>query len=641
MSLPHHDDDDDSLASPVSAISPVNTITQDTVSRSRLHSSPERYRTDSGGFGGGTLNRVPEDGAVEFEHAHVLPETVDDEEDEWDIDKKLEEQGFYRGSYRTLVLFYSFVPLTFLIGFIVFALLPILLNPSDDAQQLYPYNDLLPFPIPELLVSISLNSFSHVLRSPFYSLSQALFSRFYSLFSSSWQILHPTLSSSLIIALSTVIHTLVSTGLRLAVFPILLVSVSVSPEPSTFIVHNDDSQLPSYTSFIRVWWIALGWALVEAVVGIVQGYKSITLYKDVLVNIDEDGNLVRKHPDVEDGAEREGERGDASDGGRKGKGKLAKLYGTFQTQIQSSLPAQKIPTQVQQPQPFSRNDDSYPNPSSSPQFSTLSREVSKQSQRSLQNQPGGIGIGVADETGNEQEPLLTGSVGSMSRFGRRSDIELPYLTNLSLDNADNCENLEQSLESQVDEDLEELMMIRARDDLERVYGIPFIRIPVFVLCLQRVNSLLFSLGVTLLLGRAYLALGAGAVQPQSKASAQFSWQPTFPTYSSSSIPQLSAHFTTTTLPIPPKHLMSMIANRSQSLEPFTLLSSSSSSVTSSPSLPSPATILAPTTILLVLLSILQSQLLLPRLGVHIVVYIGALISLGIFFAGLGVWGVLE
>jgi hypothetical protein len=98
-----HHNDDDSLGSPTSPLSPVNTITQDnfthTRSSHRIHSSPERYRSDSG-LGAGhmsTLNRVPEDGAIEFDNGRVPVEAVDDEDEEWDVDEELETQGLYRG----------------------------------------------------------------------------------------------------------------------------------------------------------------------------------------------------------------------------------------------------------------------------------------------------------------------------------------------------------------------------------------------------------------------------------------------------------------------------------------------------------------------------------------------------------------
>ncbi|KAK7448423.1 hypothetical protein VKT23_013686 [Stygiomarasmius scandens] len=601
--MTHHDDDDDSLASPTSPFSPANTITQETATRTRLHSSPERHRSDSGAGGGHFLNCVPEDGAVEFERD--VPEAVQDEEDEWDVDKELEEQGLYRGSYRTLVLLYAFAPLTFVLGFILFVFLPLLMSPSDT-QHPYPYSGTLPFPIPELLVSLSLYSLSHVLRSPFYTLSQTLLSWIYSLLSSTWQSLHPNLANSFIITLSTLIHTLVTTVLRLAAFPILLVSDS----NSLFTSHGVDHQ-PFYTSFVRVWWIALGWALIEAVVGIIQGYQSIALYKDVLVNVDEDGRPVGR--DFEEGT-REGR---TSDGNGKGKGKLAKVYGTFGKQPQ---PSQETQTQMG---PLAQGQDQS---SSSPRPPSLSREISSNSQRLLQDQ-NLENVHERFSSAEENEPLL-GSISSISRFGfgtgRRSDIELPYLANLSslsIEHGDNCENLEQSLELQVNQDLDELMLLRARDELERLCGVPFIKIPVFVSCLQRINSLLLSVGVTVLLGAAYLSTSTSSDSSESAANAS---QLFFSSFSSphSSIPI----FSLPSSPAPHKYLM---------------LARTTSSTLSPSNLPSPAAVLAPTIVLLVIISLLHTQLLLPRLGVHTVVYIGALLSLGAFFAALGVWGVLE
>jgi len=38
-------------------------------------------------------------------------------------------------------------------------------------------------------------------------------------------------------------------------------------------------------SFCRIWWVALGWAAAEAIVGIKQGYDGLALYRDVLVNV--------------------------------------------------------------------------------------------------------------------------------------------------------------------------------------------------------------------------------------------------------------------------------------------------------------------------------------------------------------------
>ena len=49
-----------------------------------------------------------------------------------------------------------------------------------------------------------------------------------------------------------------------------------------------DYPLPTWRdlAFRRVWWVALGWALIETIVGIVQDYAQIGLYKNVMVSED-------------------------------------------------------------------------------------------------------------------------------------------------------------------------------------------------------------------------------------------------------------------------------------------------------------------------------------------------------------------
>ena len=36
-------------------------------------------------------------------------------------------------------------------------------------------------------------------------------------------------------------------------------------------------------AFRRLWWLALGWSLAEVVVGVVQGYETLALYRDAIV----------------------------------------------------------------------------------------------------------------------------------------------------------------------------------------------------------------------------------------------------------------------------------------------------------------------------------------------------------------------
>ncbi|KAG1775659.1 hypothetical protein EV702DRAFT_972794 [Suillus placidus] len=138
----------------------------------------------------------------------------------------------------------------------------------------------------------------------------------------------------------------------------------------------------------------------------------------------------------------------------------------------------------------------------------------------------------------------------------------------------------QSVESRIDRGLDELLVIKMRDELEEVYGVPVIKIPVFISCLQRFNSIVLSVGLTLLLSAAYL---------RSPLSDQG---------------QL------------------LIRNYDSSYISFVVT--------------------APLVLLLhATLAALHSPALLPRVGVHTAAYVGVLLGIMSFFAGLAVWGALS
>lgn len=158
------------------------------------------------------------------------------------------------GSYTRLIAIYMLVPLSTLLFFILFALLPKSLFPSSFPDTSHPRY--FPFPLPEILTSVSLWSLSHLLRVPLYSISLSL-----------------SPSPTYAVLLSTAIHVILYNLLRLAALPLLLV--------------RDQMQYPYPTwhdpAFHRVWWLALGWSLAEGIVGLTQGYEQIALYRDVLV----------------------------------------------------------------------------------------------------------------------------------------------------------------------------------------------------------------------------------------------------------------------------------------------------------------------------------------------------------------------
>ncbi|KAF7321119.1 hypothetical protein HMN09_00199800 [Mycena chlorophos] len=115
--------------------------------------------------------------------------------------------------------------------------------------------------------------------------------------------------------------------------------------------------------------------------------------------------------------------------------------------------------------------------------------------------------------------------------------------------------------TELDNDLDQLLALKARDDLEDVLGIPLVYIPPFIPPLQRVNAVLLSLGLFLLLGAALFVSRLAATSLVGVAAA--------------------AH---------------------------------------------------------VLLSALHAPGVLPRVGLPSAAFVGAVVSLGVLFAGLGVWG---
>lgn len=146
---------------------------------------------------------------------------------------------------------------TFLV-FFSFAYFPKIARSSARDEELslpYEYSPFFPFPLPEISTAMAFWALSHLLSSSFSNISfipagHALF-------------------------LSSLFRSLVNLILRQATVPVLLI-------PSTAVYNH-----PTWRdgSFCRIWWIALGWAAAEAIVGIKQGYDGIALYRDVLVNV--------------------------------------------------------------------------------------------------------------------------------------------------------------------------------------------------------------------------------------------------------------------------------------------------------------------------------------------------------------------
>ncbi|KAJ6625961.1 hypothetical protein B0H10DRAFT_566900 [Mycena sp. CBHHK59/15] len=220
-----------------------------------LRSSPERIRRIESS---GVLNQVPEDAEpAAYRDGPSFQNHEDDVDWELEEELELEEQGFYRGSYKRLVALYTLAPLTALVAIVLLSLLPAFAYrcPNPHPPE-YPYLPFLPFPLPELLAPVALYALSYLLRAPLYALSALL--------------LPFPLPA---ILLCTVLHTIISTLTRLLALALLLVRPYASYSYPTW--HDP--------AFCRVWWVALGWAAAEAVVSVHQGYVGLALYQDVLV----------------------------------------------------------------------------------------------------------------------------------------------------------------------------------------------------------------------------------------------------------------------------------------------------------------------------------------------------------------------
>lgn len=195
---------------------------------------------------------------------------------------------FVVGDYKTLLALYTLVPLSLLFAFVSLALIPILAFPSR-VDSLYPYPPYLPYPLPEIFTAAALWSLAYLLRDPLYATCIFLASLI-PFPSRRFPELLPFLTSSF----SAILQSASTLFLRQLAVPILLVPYFSSDHSNLLwpllyegirTPHQHDFPVWQDVAFRRVWWIALGWAMAEAVVGIKQGYENIGLYKDVLVGV--------------------------------------------------------------------------------------------------------------------------------------------------------------------------------------------------------------------------------------------------------------------------------------------------------------------------------------------------------------------
>ena len=165
---------------------------------------------------------------------------------------------------------------------------------------------------------------------------------------------------------------------------------------------------------MRVWWVALGWAAAEAVVGVKQGYESIALYEDVLVNVN---------------------------------------MSTLNTEMGSrERPA------TPKKQNEDEREDAYSTTSKQRDWENQRRRDSTSSPH-IQQQQYSLSIGSNHMLTEEQAPPAV------------SDEYQPLLRTLTSLH-DQSERLQ--AEDEVERDLEQLIALKNRAELEEVYGIPVI-----------------------------------------------------------------------------------------------------------------------------------------------------------------------
>lgn len=413
----------------------------------RLTSSPETYRRNS------SLGRVPEESADLEDDS---PAEADEEED---VESELAAKGLYVGSYDRTVALYGFVPTSGLILLVVLAILPPTIWKLSPSKPL-PHSPYFPSPLPELLVSTALWSLSHLIRLPIYTLFSSVLCGF---------------SQAYVTVIFHLFYAIIYNVLRLSALPILRVK------------HQMNYPRPTWRdiAFRRIWWLALGWAAIEIIVGVVQDYAKIALYEKVMVP-EEKIKEVMGDPEFMGAA-----------------GGIQAEFGTDGIQLSPRVDA-----------------------------------------------PGPLGL---------------------------SRIE--SINSLTAQHSKQPRSLAEALEMEVDRDMEQLVNLKEREELEEIYGVPIIKIPVFVSCLQRIASITITIGIFLILSASYL---------RSNIS-----MPIVSTYAPASSTNLYFFIT------------------------FPLV-----------------------VLLNTCLSVMYTPIILPRLGVHVTAYIAFLIGLGTVFAGLGLWGAL-
>ncbi|EJD05005.1 uncharacterized protein FOMMEDRAFT_166712 [Fomitiporia mediterranea MF3/22] len=192
-----------------------------------------------------------------------------------------------------------------------------------------------------------------------------------------------------------------------------------------------------------------------------------------------------------------------------------------------------------------------------------------------------------ESTPNNGDEEVTGNgLGKLVIDEEAVDLVSRSMPCVDMSDDDDVEAVKSVTRSEIDFALTRLANIRARDDLEDLYGQPYIEIPVFIPLLQRLDSILLSLGITLLLAAAYLP------KPPSDSTLTSHPHSPFP-----SITQPALHIDLLT--ITPTYFV--------------------------------------VTFLHAILGALYASPILPRIGIPAAAYTSCIVGLALTFAGVGIW----
>lgn len=159
--------------------------------------------------------------------------------------------------------------------------------------------------------------------------------------------------------------------------------------------------------------------------------------------------------------------------------------------------------------------------------------------------------------------------------------------------------------------MRELINLQSRVELEMVYGVPPPNIPVFISVLQRIDSILLTVGLTLTISSVWLTQLAAASEPSPSPADFFSASGWLDMAASGGGAVLQPHRHTQ---LTPGEIQAALGRTFPTYLVLTLLHAS--------------------------LALMWTEAL-PRIGVHTASYAALLVSLGVFFAGLGWWGALS